>query len=401
MKRFKSRKRLLHPLILIADFIRLESSSGIILFVAAVIAMILANSHYSDMYYQLVHMAFNWQLGQWKYHTSLLTTTNEALMAIFFLLVGLEVKREVCIGELNSVSKIILPGVAALGGMIVPAIVYLAINWDSPQYLRGWAIPTATDIAFALGVMALLGKKVPLTLKLFLMTLAIFDDIGAIIIITIFYQSQLHVLPLLAAVVSVGILCLCNRFHIHRLWPYLLIGIFVWFFFLESGIHPTLAGVLLALTIPLKGERHSQLSPLYTLEKKLHPWVAYGVLPLFSFTNAGIAFMDVQLGTLFSPLSIGIMLGLWLGKQMGVFGAILLAVRWGWAPMLTGANWQMIYGVALLCGIGFTMSLFIGNLAFAGTDGSYSILVRLGVFAASILSGISGYVLLRWGKRGN
>ncbi len=393
----KSHKNLLNPLVLLTEFIRLEASSGVILFAAAVLAMVLANTPISNKYFYIVNVSYYWHLGDWNYHTSLLSTTNEALMAIFFLLVGLEIKREFYLGELNSLGKITLPAIAALGGMVVPAAIFAAFNWHDPHALRGWAIPTATDIAFALGVMALLGRRVPMSVKLFLTALAIFDDIGAIVIITVFYQAKLHWPALFAAMICLVILIMCNRVHIRKLWIYILVGIFMWVFFLQSGIHPTLAGVLLAFTIPLR--ENETVSPLHKLEHALHPWVAYGVLPLFSFANAGISFQGMRWSELFTPLSIGIIAGLWIGKQLGVFLATWLTIRCGLAPMLKDASWRSIYGAALLCGIGFTMSLFIGNLAFQGVDSNFAVLVRFGVFLASILSGLCGYILLRWPEK--
>lgn len=394
-------KRKFSPFTIVAEFIRLESSSGIILFMAAILAVVLANTTLYPFYQILVHASLEWRIGHWHYHTSLLSVTNEALMAIFFLLVGLEVKREMLVGELNSKSKVILPGFAALGGMIVPSFIYVIFNWNEPQTLRGWAIPAATDIAFALGVLALLGKRAPLTIKLFLMALAIFDDIGAILIITLFYQSTLQWFPLWIALALIVLLFFLNHYHVVHLFPYLVIGIVLWVVMLESGIHPTLAGVLLAFAIPLRksqaisSKKEFWRSPLERLEHKLHPWVAYGVLPLFSFSNAGLNLSGFQISELFSPLSLGIMAGLWLGKQLGVFGTAWLAIRLGWASMPVGANWRCIYGVSLICGIGFTMSLFIGNLAFADFDDRYMMMVRFSVFVGSLLSGISGYLLLR------
>jgi len=395
-------KKILRPLFLLLDFIRLESSSGVFLFIAAILALIMANSPLQDKYLQIVHATIAPQLGEITNHITLFTITNDLLMAIFFLLVGLEIKREIILGELNSLAKISLPAIAALGGMIVPALIYVAFNYNNSMALKGWGIPTATDIGFALGVMAFLGKRVPLSIKLFLMALAIFDDIGAIVIIAIFYQSEISLGALALAGVCLTMLWLFNRLRINHLGPYCLLGILLWFFLLKSGVHSTVAGVLLAFTIPIKNHHVSgnlTIPPLDRLMHGLHPWVAYGILPLFSFVNAGISFSGMAFRELFTPLSCGIILGLWVGKQLGIFGATWLAIRCGWAPMIKDANWRMIYGTALICGIGFTMSLFIGNLAFSGVDSNYQVLVRFGVFVGSLLSGISGYALIAWGSK--
>ena len=390
------KKRILKPLQIIAEFIRLESSSGIILFAAAVAALFIANSRL-DVYYQLfLHTSLGWEIGQFQISTTVTFLINDLLMAVFFLLVGLEIKREVILGELNSLAKVSLPAIAALGGMVVPALIYILLNRNDSFALRGWAVPTATDIAFALGIMALVGKRIPLSIKLFLMALAIFDDIGAIIIIAVFYQGAISWVALGGAGLCVALLWVLNKSGVARLWPYLLLGACLWVLLLKSGIHPTLAGVLLALTIPVKGVNHS---PLQVLERRLHPWVAYAVLPLFSFANAGISFAGFQFKELFTPLSVGIMGGLFLGKQIGVFVSTWLAIRLRITPMPKDANWLQIFGVSLLCGVGFTMSLFIGQLAFDDMDSGYPVLVRFGVIMGSFLSGICGYYLLRLGTR--
>jgi NhaA family Na+:H+ antiporter len=305
------------------------------------------------------------------------------------------------LGELNSPRKVSLPIIAALGGMVVPALIYFSFNAHDSLALRGWAIPTATDIAFALGIVSLLGRRVPVTLKLFLMALAIFDDLGAIIIIAIFYQSHFSWLGFAALLVCVGLLWLLNRRRVNVFWPYIVVGIMLWASCLASGIHPTIAGVLLALAIPLrvKPDQPRDQSLLRRMEHGLHPWVAYAIVPLFSFANAGVSFGNLPEGLLFSGIPMGILLGLFIGKQVGVLAASWLAIRCGFASMPRGANWLGLYGVALICGVGFTMSLFIGALAFQDLADAHQYLpalVRVGVFVGSILSGVVGYLLLHW-----
>lgn len=386
--------RFISPWRMVGEFIRLETSAGILLLSAAVLAVIIANTPLQHYYHALFHTPVPMRLISWRFVVAPIEIVNDFFMAVFFLLVGLEIKREICQGELNSLDKIGLPGFAAFGGMLVPALIFVLLNWQDKQALRGWAIPTATDIAFALGIIALLGKRVPLSIKLFLMALAIFDDIGAILIIAIFYQSHIVWLALAGAIVCVLTLVILNISRVRSLSCYLAIGLALWFFMLKSGIHPTLAGVLLALTIPLKSETPALRSPLHKLEQRLHPMVAYMILPLFSFANAGVAF-ELPLHQLFSPLSLGIMLGLLLGKQIGIFGAVWLVIKNRWAALPKGANWLSLYGVSLLAGVGFTMSLFIGLLAYGNEDSGYPVYVRFGVFTGSLLSGALGYILLR------
>jgi NhaA family Na+:H+ antiporter len=389
--------RLPRPLKAIAEFMRLESSSGIVLFIVAVFALIVANSPFSDLYYEFFHDPIVLQFGQWQMSTNLILWINDLLMAIFFFLVGLEIKREIYEGELNSLAKVSLPGIGALGGIVFPALFYVVLNWHDPIAMRGWAIPTATDIAFALGIMALLGDRVPVTAKLFLMALAIFDDIAAIVIIAAFYTEDLSWIALAGVVITVIAVTIVNRLRISRLLPYMLIGAVMWALFLASGIHPTIAGVLLAFAIPLKCHKNPEYSPLHFLEEKLHPWVAFIILPIFCFANAGVSFSGTPMSELFSEVPLGIILGLFVGKQLGIFGTTWLAVKMGWAPMPKGANFKALYGAALICGVGFTMSLFIGNLAFTDPTSDYPALVRFGVFAGSMLSGLMGYLFLRFG----
>lgn len=383
---------------LIAEFIRLETSAGILLFAAAVLALLLDNSPLSHFYEMWIYRPFSIQLQGWHFSTTAIFWINDFLMVIFFLLVGLEIKREILIGELNSLQRVILPAIGAVGGMIVPALVYLAFNATDKVAITGWAIPTATDIAFALGILSLLGKRVPVGLKLYLMALAIFDDLGAILIITFFYQTHLSWLAMLGVLVCLLALFALNRLRVKTLWIYGVLGILMWVFFLKSGIHPTISGVLLALMIPLNGvgskEGPEDKSPLRRLERGLHPWVAYGILPLFGFANAGISFSNLSLNQLFGSIPLGILLGLFIGKQVGVFVATGLAIRLGVAQMPKGGSWFTLYAIAIICGVGFTMSLFIGSLAFGIVDTDYTASVRFGVLAGSGLSGVLGYLLL-------
>lgn len=358
-------------------FLKLESASGIILFAMAVLAMIWANSP----------LAFIHQ----KFIDASLFFINEGLMAIFFLVVGLELKRGFLEGQFSRLSQILLPAAAALGGMIVPALIYLALNYSHPETVIGWATPVATDIAFALGVLSLFGRRVPIALKLFLLALAIFDDLGAILIIAFFYSSDLSALLLLLSVVLGLILGLFNVLSIRSLIPYLLVGVGLWFCLLHSGVNPTIAGVVLALTIP--GAQGGRYSPLIYLEAKLHPWVAYLIMPLFALANAGFAMPEATDSLWFDSVVLGIALGLFIGKQMGVFSFSWLVIRLGWAKLPEKSSWLMLYGVALLCGIGFTMSLFLGTLAFEN-ENIYLAEVRLGVIIGSILSSLAGAVIL-------
>lgn len=368
------------PIKFIREFIRLEAASGIVLFGVAVLALIIDNSPFAHYYQTIFNIMF---LGK-----SLLHWINEGLMAFFFLLVGLEIKREMIVGELNSLSKISLPVIAALGGMAIPAIIYVLINWHDSVALRGWAIPTATDIAFALGVLSLLRSRISLPLKIFLMALAIFDDIGAVIIIALFYSGKTSLMFLSFSLLCWLILFLCNRMGVKKLSPYILLGIVLWFCMSKSGVHAAISGVLLAFTIPLQSTNK--------LEQLLHPWVVFLILPLFGFANAGISFAGITFKTWLNPIPLGIALGLILGKQMGVFGAVWLAVKFKIAKIPKDSDWLSIYGIALICGIGFTMSLFIGSLAFNNFGSDYIRWVRLGVLSGSLISGTLGYLLLRF-----
>ncbi len=384
----------------IRKFIKLESAAGLLLIVTAAAALILDNSPLGWLYDRLLEIPLAFQLGTFVLAKPLLLWINDGLMAIFFLLVGLEIKREILEGELSSRAKAALPFFAAIGGMAAPALVFTALNWGDPDSMRGWAIPTATDIAFALGILSLLGSRVPLSLKVFLTAVAIIDDLGAILIIALLYSSDLswgyHAA---AAVCTLGLLAL-NRAGVTRYAPYMLVGAVLWVCVLKSGVHATLAGVVLAMAIPIRAKDDPERSPLRDLEHALHPWVAYMIMPLFAFANAGVPLAGLRLADLLRPLTLGITLGLFLGKQIGLFVAARLAVALGLAAPLEGTSWLQVYGAGLLAGIGFTMSLFIGTLAYPDVEHAAS--VRVGVICGSLLSGICGYLVLRFsGARGD
>jgi Na+:H+ antiporter, NhaA family len=378
------------PLSMIVEFLRMEAAGGIMLVLAAAIAMIWANSPAGPYYASLLALPVSVQVGALSIAKPLLLWINDGLMAIFFLLVGLEIKREAIIGELSDIRRAALPVLAAGGGMAVPALVYVGFNWHDAAALHGWAIPTATDIAFAVGVLALLGSRVPSSLKLFLLALAIIDDLGAIVIIAAFYTTNLSFGSLALAAVALAVLAALNLAGVRRLGPYMVVGVILWVCVLKSGVHATLAGVAVAFAIPLGDAEES--SPLQNLEHALHPWVAYSILPLFAFANAGVPLGGLNFGDVLSPIPLGIALGLFLGKQVGVFAVSAIAIRLGVARMPDGAGWSQIYGVALLTGIGFTMSLFIGTLAF--DEALHLIELRIGVLAGSLLSAVAGYVVL-------
>ena len=381
-------------------FFQLEAASGLLLIAAAILALIINNSPLSWLYTSLLDTPVVTQIGALKIAKPLLLWINDGLMALFFLLIGLEVKREVLDGQLSKPSQIVLPGAAAVGGMVVPALIYWFLNRDNPPALDGWAIPTATDIAFALGVLALLGKRVPVSLKLFLMTLAIIDDLGAIVIIAIFYSGELSSLSLGLAAACIAALVAMNRLGVVRLGPYMIIGLILWVCVLKSGVHATLAGVTLAFCIPLR-TRNAEPSPLMTLEHALHPWVAYGILPLFAFANAGLSLSGVSVESFTHHVPMGIAIGLLLGKTVGVFGLTWLAVKIGIAALPHGANWGQVLGVAILCGIGFTMSLFVGSLAFEPGVSDYAGMDRMGILTGSILAALIGYAVTAAASRKN
>jgi NhaA family Na+:H+ antiporter len=379
-------------------FFQLEAASGLLLIAAAALALIINNSPLSWLYNGLLDTPVVAQIGALKIAKPLLLWINDGLMALFFLLIGLEVKREVLDGQLSKPSQIVLPGAAAIGGMVVPALIYWFLNRDNPPALSGWAIPMATDIAFALGVLALLGKRVPVSLKLFLMTLAIIDDLGAIIVIAIFYSGALSTLSLALAAACIVALIAMNRLGVVKLGPYMIIGLILWVCVLKSGVHATLAGVTLAFCIPLR-TRNAEPSPLLTLEHALHPWVAYGILPLFAFANAGLSLSGVTVESFTHDVPMGIAVGLLLGKMLGVFGLTWLAVKIGIAALPQGANWGQVLGVAILCGIGFTMSLFVGSLAFVPGASEYAGMDRMGILTGSILAAVIGYAVTALASR--
>ncbi len=376
------------------EFLRLESAAGLILVFAAIFALLLANSPLADVYSRLLGLNLTITVEGFGVSKPLLLWINDGLMAVFFLLVGLELKREIVEGQLSSPDQIVLPALAAIGGLAVPAVIYWMINKDNPQGIDGWAIPTATDIAFALAILSLLGSRVPASLKIFLTTIAIFDDLAAIIIIAVFYSSDLSTASLVAAGAGIAVLFVFNRIGVRSLAAYIIVGIFIWLFVLKSGVHATLAGVVVAAFIPLKScDDHS---PSRHLEHILHPWVAYGVLPIFAFANAGVPFAGVNSEIVFGTVSMGIMLGLVLGKQVGVFGITALVIGLGIARKPQDSNWAMLYGIALLCGVGFTMSLFIGSLAFEHGGFSQGVALRIGVIGGSVISGFLGWLVLHF-----
>ncbi|MCE7766072.1 Na+/H+ antiporter NhaA [Pseudomonas putida] len=383
---------------LFTRFFQLEAASGLLLIAAAVLALIINNSPLSYLYSGLLDVPVAVQVGALNIAKPLLLWINDGLMALFFLLIGLEVKREVVDGHLSKPAQVILPATAAVGGMVVPALIYWFINRDNPAAVAGWAIPTATDIAFALGVLALLGKRVPVSLKLFLMTLAIIDDLGAIIVIALFYSGTLSTVSLLLAAACLVVLIAMNRLGVVKLGPYMIVGLILWVCVLKSGVHATLAGVALALCIPLR-TRNAETSPLLALEHALHPWVAYAILPIFAFANAGVSLAGMTVDSFTHPVPMGIAVGLLLGKTVGVFGLTWLAVKLRMAALPEGAGWGQILGVAILCGIGFTMSLFVGSLAFAPGSSDYAGMDRMGILTGSFFAAVIGYAVIAMASR--
>lgn len=383
---------------LFTRFFQLEAASGLLLIAAAVLALIINNSPLSYLYSGLLDVPVAVQVGALNIAKPLLLWINDGLMALFFLLIGLEVKREVVDGHLSKPSQVILPATAAVGGMVVPALIYWFINRDNPAAVAGWAIPTATDIAFALGVLALLGKRVPVSLKLFLMTLAIIDDLGAIIVIALFYSGTLSSVSLLLAAACLVLLIAMNRLGVVKLGPYMIVGLILWVCVLKSGVHATLAGVALALCIPLR-TRNAETSPLLSLEHALHPWVAYAILPIFAFANAGVSLAGMTVDSFTHPVPMGIAVALLLGKTVGVFGLTWLAVKLRLAALPEGAGWGQILGVAILCGIGFTMSLFVGSLAFAPGSSDYAGMDRMGILTGSFFAAVIGYAVTAMASR--
>lgn len=379
----------------VARFFAQESAPGIVLALAALAALLVSNSPWGAWYQFFLSIPGQVLIGDQALVLSkpLVVWVNDLWMAVFFFLVGLEIKREFLEGELSGPGQLLLPAVAALGGMLMPALIYTAINWGDSTALRGWAIPAATDIAFALGIVALLGSRVPVSLKVFLTAVAIIDDLGAIVVIALFYTANLSWPMLAGALLSGAVLFVLNRLRITRVDVYIVVGLLMWVCVLKSGVHATLAGVITALAIPMRDARGQ--SPLASIEHGLHPWVAYGVLPMFAFTNAGVVLDGVSFSTLMSPVPLGIGLGLVAGKAIGVFGAAILMVRSGLAQAPAHASTLQLLGVSMLCGIGFTMSLFIGGLAFAGLGPQFELQLKLGVLGGSLVAGVLGTLLLR------
>lgn len=376
-------------------FFKSEASGGVLLLIFAFAAILCANTSLSDFYFEFLQTTFIVQFGEFALNKPLLLWINDGLMAVFFALVGLEVKRELFEGSLSSYKKAIFPAIAAIGGMIVPALVYWFINQDHPQFHQGWAIPMATDIAFAVGIVALLGSRVPLALKAFLLALAIIDDLGAIIVIAIFYSQEISIEALTIAAIAIIGLVLLNRFKVTSLCAYLIIGAILWTSVLKSGVHATLAGVIIGFCVPLKGKNGER--PAEELEHILAPWCAFMILPLFAFANAGVSLLEMGIEQLSSPLPLGIALGLIIGKTVGVFAFSYLAVLCRIASLPQGINFKQIFSIAVLCGIGFTMSMFLASLAFdvSATGERITALARLGILLGSIISAIAGYILLR------
>jgi NhaA family Na+:H+ antiporter len=384
----------------INEFIKKESSSGMLLIFATILALVLSNTFMAPLYEWFLHIPVEIRIGSLHLDKSLYHWINDGLMAIFFLLIGLEVKRELLEGSLSSLSQIALPGIAAIGGMVVPAVIYLAFNQSIAIAENGWAIPTATDIAFALAILSLLGKRIPASLKIFLMALAIIDDLGAIVIIAIFYTTELSSLSIIMAISSLVILIVFNQIGVVKKAAYLIVGTILWVSVLKSGVHATLAGVILAFTIPLnaKDEKKQPCSPLKEIEHNLHFWVAFLILPLFAFVNAGVNITEISFSQMSGTVPLGIMFGLFFGKQIGVFGFSWLAIKLKLAELPKGSNWLQLYGVSVLTGIGFTMSLFIVSLAFED-DSIFQYTDKLAILLGSFMSGFVGYLILKTSKK--
>ena len=376
---------------MLRDFLQKESAGGIVLIFSALIALIVANSVFSGAYKAFLDVPVTLAVGSFAIDKPLILWINDGLMAIFFFLVGLEVKREILVGQLSSWDKASLPLVAAVGGMAMPALIYFSLNADSPETISGWAIPAATDIAFALGILSLLGPRVPVALKALLLAVAVIDDIGAIAIIAIFYSGNIDTNMLMGGAAALVALIIVNRMKVASSIPYVLLTLVMWVFVLKSGVHATLAGVAAAMTVPMAARGGE--NPLERMEHALHPWVAFLVIPIFGFANAGVSFAGLELSALAEPLPLGIILGLLIGKQVGIFGFAWVAVKTGLAKLPEEVNWRQVHALSLLAAIGFTMSLFIGNLAFA--DQALVDAVKLGVLAGSVVAAISGFLLLR------
>jgi len=378
------------------SFIRQDSASGILLIISALLAMLLVNSPLSWLYDGLLSTPVEIRVGALQLAKPLLLWINDGLMAIFFLLIGLEVKREFLEGELSKPDQIILPGLGAIGGMAMPAAIYVWFNQGDSLAMNGWAIPAATDIAFALGILALLGPRVPLSLRVFLMALAIFDDLGAVVIIAIFYTADLSLSSLMFALTAVAVMLIMNFAKVTRISAYMLVGVILWVAVLKSGVHATLAGVIVGMMIPLRDPKMPDRSPLKTVEHGLHQWVAFFIVPTFAFANAGVSLAGVSFASLLEPIPLGIAAGLFLGKQLGILLFCGLAIWLGFAKLPRGASWWGFYGTSVLCGIGFTMSLFIASLAFEQSGSDIQVVGdRLGILLGSGISALLGYLLLR------
>jgi len=373
-------------------FFKLEAASGLVLLIAAILALIISNSNFKELYFNTLNEYLFIGVNDFGLKLSVHHWINDLLMAIFFFFVTLEIKREFIQGELSNIKKALLPIIGAVGGMLIPALVYIAINFGNTETLNGWAIPSATDIAFSLGILSLLGSRVPISLKIFLTALAIIDDLGAILIIAFFYSGKLSISYLSLILLSYIFLLILNKFGIKKFIPYLIIGAFMWFFTFKSGIHATIAGVLLASTIPHRN-KSKDFSLLIKLEHAISPYVAFMIMPIFAFANAGVSLDGLSLSSLFLPVPLGILLGLFIGKQIGVMIFSFVAVKFGVAQMPNNSNWLSLYGVSVLTGIGFTMSLFVGNLAFLENT-QYIDGVKIGVLSGSLISTLFGYFLL-------
>jgi len=378
------------------EFFRLEAAGGIMLVAASIIALLVANSLFNPAYQGFLDFPVHIGVSDFAIKKPLVLWINDGLMAIFFLLVGLELKREFVEGQFADRKQIMLPAMCALGGMIVPMALYAAFNWNDPVAINGTAIPAATDIAFALGVLSLLGSRVPVALKLLLTAIAVADDLGAIIIIAIFYTTNLSLLSIGVALGAIFCLWVLNKFNVMRLSAYLVIGLVMWVAVLKSGVHATLAGVVLGLCIPLGSADDDVVRPSEKLEHFLHPWVAYFILPLFAFANAGVSLQGVQWSNLIDPIPLGIVMGLVVGKQLGVFGVAYVLLKLKWVQLPEGLTLPMLWGLSMLCGIGFTMSLFIGSLAFEGQSELIQVSYRLGILLASLIAAVSAFVFLKW-----
>ena len=380
------------------EFLQMESAGGIILMAAAALALIAANSPAAGLYAYFLETPVEVRVGALQVAKPLILWVNDGLMAVFFFLVGLELKREILNGELSRPANVLLPAIGAVGGMVFPVAIFVFVNAGDAAAMRGWAIPAATDIAFALGILMLLGSRVPVSLKVFLVSLAIFDDLGAIVIIALFYSAELSTTALLMSLVCIAVLALMNWRRVSSVSPYIMVGVIMWVAVLKSGVHATLAGVALAAFIPMRDAQDPNRSPLRELEHDLHSVVAFGVLPLFAFVNAGISFSGVGVSDLLHTVPLGIAAGLFVGKQVGIFALCFIAIKTGLARLPEGAGWGGLYGVSILCGVGFTMSLFVSSLAFEGIAMETKLLFdeRLGIILGSLLSGVMGYLVLHF-----